>query len=476
MRLARWVSGCLLGLAAAASSAQTLAHKGWAGNGLTVDPWWKNAVFYQLDPLSFQDSNGDGYGDLNGITRRLDYLQSLGVDAVVLSPFQLQPASTGKSVFEPVYGSEDDFDRLEQEAIRRHIRLVVDVPIESDPSPGAILAAARFWLTRGVAGLRVTAPAGEDAAEVRQMMTQLRRLCAEFGGDRVLISEVDQGLKADTTSDPVVQHGRAVPKRRAVPLPRSAGLTAQLTVDHRNSAVGALNVFAVQAMVFGKAPGVPTGLLVTDSANAARSWDRAGAADQLAMAKVVAAALMLGPEEPLLYFGQELGMAGDGPEPMQWGEPGFTTGTPWVAMGPNAATANVAAEESDAASLLSWYRTLSKLRHEEASLHEGSTSLIDTGYPAVVAWVRRGMHAKDQPVLVVCNVSTRPLVLSLTEPLRRLGLAASSGLHPLAMAGTGEAAYTAEGIVLPAYGVYVGEVRQPGLEDGATALPLRHHR
>ena len=53
--------------------------------------WWKNAVIYEIYPRSFQDSNGDGIGDLNGITERLDYLQSLGVDAIWLSPVYPSP-------------------------------------------------------------------------------------------------------------------------------------------------------------------------------------------------------------------------------------------------------------------------------------------------------------------------------------------------------------------------------------------------
>ena len=55
------------------------------------DPWWKHAIFYEIYPRSFQDSDGDGIGDLNGITQRLDYLQSLGVDAIWLSPIYPSP-------------------------------------------------------------------------------------------------------------------------------------------------------------------------------------------------------------------------------------------------------------------------------------------------------------------------------------------------------------------------------------------------
>ena len=51
-----------------------------------ADPWWKHAVIYEIYPRSFQDSNGDGVGDLNGITQRLDYLEALGVDAIWIAP------------------------------------------------------------------------------------------------------------------------------------------------------------------------------------------------------------------------------------------------------------------------------------------------------------------------------------------------------------------------------------------------------
>jgi len=51
-------------------------------------PWWKHALVYEIYPRSFQDSNGDGIGDLNGITQRLDYLQSLGANAIWLSPIR----------------------------------------------------------------------------------------------------------------------------------------------------------------------------------------------------------------------------------------------------------------------------------------------------------------------------------------------------------------------------------------------------
>jgi alpha-glucosidase len=95
--------------------------------------WWKNAVIYEIYPRSFQDSNGDGIGDLNGITARLDYLKDLGVDAIWLTPVYPSPQvdfgydiSDYKNI-DPQYGTLADFDRLEAEAAKRHIRIIMDM-------------------------------------------------------------------------------------------------------------------------------------------------------------------------------------------------------------------------------------------------------------------------------------------------------------------------------------------------------------
>ena len=96
-------------------------------------PWWKHAVIYEIYPRSFQDSNGDGIGDLNGITQRLDYLQSLGVNAIWLSPIYPSPqVDFGYDIsdyenIDPQYGTLADFDRLVAEAKKRNIRILMDM-------------------------------------------------------------------------------------------------------------------------------------------------------------------------------------------------------------------------------------------------------------------------------------------------------------------------------------------------------------
>ncbi len=106
-----------------------------AGNGAPVagNVWWKHAVIYEIYPRSFQDSNGDGVGDLNGITQRLGYLQSLGVDAIWISPMYPSPqVDFGYDIsdyvnVDPQYGTLADFDKLVAAGKEHKIRVVLDM-------------------------------------------------------------------------------------------------------------------------------------------------------------------------------------------------------------------------------------------------------------------------------------------------------------------------------------------------------------
>jgi alpha-glucosidase len=94
--------------------------------------WWKRGIIYQIYPRSFQDSNGDGIGDLNGIGARLDYLARLGVDAIWISPIFTSPmADFGYDVadycgIDPIFGTLEDFDRLVAQAHARDLKLILD--------------------------------------------------------------------------------------------------------------------------------------------------------------------------------------------------------------------------------------------------------------------------------------------------------------------------------------------------------------
>ncbi len=96
-------------------------------------PWWQSAIIYQIYPWSFQDSNGDGIGDLRGILHRLDYLVELGVDAIWLSPIYPSPMAdfgydiSDYTAIDPRFGSLEDFDELLAATHDRGLKLLLDL-------------------------------------------------------------------------------------------------------------------------------------------------------------------------------------------------------------------------------------------------------------------------------------------------------------------------------------------------------------
>jgi alpha-glucosidase len=102
-------------------------------DALVGTEWWRTAVIYQIYPRSFADADGDGIGDLPGITSRLPYLARLGIDAIWLSPFYRSPqADAGYDVadyrlVDPLFGTLDDFERMRQQAHALSMKVIVDL-------------------------------------------------------------------------------------------------------------------------------------------------------------------------------------------------------------------------------------------------------------------------------------------------------------------------------------------------------------
>jgi alpha-glucosidase len=110
--------------------------------------WWKHAVIYEIYPRSFMDSNGDGVGDLNGITQRLGYLEGLGVDAIWIAPMYPSPQVdfgydiSNYEAIDSQYGTMQDFDRLVAEAKQHHIRVILDMVLNHTSDKHAWFEAA----------------------------------------------------------------------------------------------------------------------------------------------------------------------------------------------------------------------------------------------------------------------------------------------------------------------------------------------
>ena len=108
--------------------------------------WWKSAVFYQIYPKSFQDTNADGIGDLKGIISRLDYLEKLGIDGIWLSPVCQSPqVDNGYDVsdycaIDPMFGTMADMEELIREAKKRGISIIMDLVLNH-------CSDQHFWFT-----------------------------------------------------------------------------------------------------------------------------------------------------------------------------------------------------------------------------------------------------------------------------------------------------------------------------------------
>ncbi|WP_247888567.1 alpha-amylase family glycosyl hydrolase [Azospirillum brasilense] len=458
-------------------------------DGIMADgvAWWQSGVIYQVYPRSFQDSNGDGVGDLPGILARLDHLQALGVDALWVSPIYPSPmADFGYDVSDytgihRLFGTMADFDRLLAELHRRGMKLILDfVPNHSsdqhpwfqasrssrddpkrdwyiwrDPVPdggppnnwlsefgggawewdaatgqyyyhaylkeqpdlnwrnpalrAAMLDALRVWLERGVDGFRVDAihhlikdaqfrdnppnpgwregmsPVRRlirlhtvDQPEVHDAIAAMRRVADEYGPDRLLIGEaylpIDQLMAyygADLTG---------------FQLPFNFHL---LSTPWEAKALAALIRTYEAALPPGGWPNWVLG-----------NHDRSRVASRLGMgqARVAAMLLLTLRGTPTLYQGDEIGMTdvaippdrvqdpweknipglGLGRDPVRtpipWdGGPqgGFTTGEPWLPIGPDHDRVNVAAQAADPSSMLALHRALLALRRAEPALSVG---------------------------------------------------------------------------------------------------------
>ena len=453
--------------------------------------WWQDGVIYQIYPRSFQDSNGDGIGDLNGIHARLDYLVELGIDAVWISPFYHSPmADFGYDVanyidVDPIFGTLADFDRLIAGIHERSLKLILDfVPnhtsdkhpwfLESrssrdnprrdwylwrDPAPGggvpnnwmshfggsawtfdettgqyflhsflaaqpdlnwrnpavreAIYSALRFWLDRGVDGFRMDVlwllikddqfrsnpenpdwtPGSNsygsvlplytsDRPETHEIVQEMRSVLDHYN-ERVLIGEIYLPLTQLVTyygPDPNITSGRGADMPfnfHLIQTPWIADDIARLIRNYESL--------------------LPPGAWpnwVLGNHDQPRLATRIGEQQ----ARIAAMLLLTLRGTPTLFYGDELALLngvippdqvqdpaeknqpgigmGRDPErtPMPWDTTptaGFTAGTPWLPLSPNARTASVASQLIAPRSVLALYRALLELRRLYPSLSQG---------------------------------------------------------------------------------------------------------
>ena len=456
---------CATLAAAAAARAQTPAPA-----------WTRGAVCYEVFVRSFYDSDSDGIGDLNGLIRKLDYINRLGASCIWLMPVAASPSYHGYDVsdyyrVEPAYGSNDDFKRLVVEAHRRGIVVLVDMVLNHSSSEHPYFQAAlrdttspyRTWYRfsptplgkgpwggeawhrspvrdeyyygvfwSGMPDLNYQTPAVREEANkiatfwLREMGVDGFRLDAvpyvvEEGtclagcpGTHALLREYAahlRGVKPDAYTVGEVW------ANIATMLPYYPyQLTAYFAFELSDSLLSAVRT--------GSATGLLTGFLRLQDTLPAYRWspfltnhDQTRTLTVLggdvARAKLAATLLLTLPGLPFIYYGEEIGMTGDKPDPrlrtpMQWSPRpgvGFTTGKAWESPQPDSLTTNVAAEDADPSSLLNLYRRLIHLRRENEALATGKLVPLSASNPQVAAYLRR---TGDHAVLVVANLGATP--------------------------------------------------------------------
>jgi len=429
-----------------AAPAQTLARPGWVGSGMTADLWWKHAVIYHVNPANFSPTGSSG---LHGVTQRLDYLRSLGVDALLLTP--IQPSPTHAQSIDPAFGTLDDLDDLIHEASRRNIRVLLDldpqVPVADMPN------VARFWLNRGIAGFHVIGATDTSHAQA----STLHKATGNYLGQRIVIADVDPTLPPDLRQ-----------RTYRAPDPQSP----QLILDSRPGTSTTLSAISIRPAIDTLQDILQAGhslpLLATDGPAYKRSMSRySDGQHDITIAKLLATILFTTRAEPLLYYGQELGVTNPSTTDA-------TSTTPLIAWDasplpvkdkptplpkPQTSTPNAALQEADPTSLLNWYRQLSTLRHSNAAISSGSAITLNHDDQNILVLVRKPQTVTtiSPVVVVICNLSAQPVQLSLKSEVQRLHLRGSF-LRTLLRSDNGRGPMDLESMTLPPYAVYIGQL------------------
>lgn len=500
-----------------------------AGDATAERPWWQGAVIYQIYPRSFMDSNGDGIGDLPGITAKLDHVAALGVDAIWISPFFTSPMlDFGYDVaafrdVDPIFGTLADFDALVARAHQLGIKVIIDQVyshssdqhrwfeesrasrdgdkadwyVWADPKPDGtppnnwqsifggpawtwdarrgqyyfhnflrqqpdlnlhnpavqdeLIEVAKFWLDRGVDGFRIDAvlhmfhdpaltdnPPTSDPKKLKArshdfqdnihnqggpgtftFVRRLRALMDEYGAI-FSVAEVG-GAGTEEFQKKCTQDGNRLNSAYGFEFLYAKELTPKVVCE------------ALAKWPGTEGEGWPTWALENhDAPRAVSRWATPETADAFNRLKLLLFMCLRG--NAILYQGEELGLtqvdipyeklqdpeaianwpltlSRDGVRtPLPWDaeapEAGFTTGEPWLPLGPDHAAMAVSRQNDDDASLLNWTRKVIALRKAHPALLVGSFSDCQADGP-LLSFERR---ADGEHLVCVFNIGDEPVV------------------------------------------------------------------
>jgi glycosidase len=438
-------------------------------------------VYYEIFVRSWVDTNGDGIGDLNGVTARLDYLKSLGVSGIWLMPINPSPSYHGYDITDyeainPQYGSMADFERLLAAAHQRGIKVIMDLVINhtsnqhpwfkaaqnpSDPhhdwyswagpdtnlhaisatgSPAwhtapngqhylgiftadmpdlnydnpavrrEMIAIGQFWLRKGADGFRLDAAQHvylnfdsqwNDAGVLRQNLTWWSQFM--HGIDTVNPAAYVVGEVTQKTPEALAPWFGAISAVFDFPL------ATQLIESVRTGQAGQLPELLDRTTRDYHAVTGRYGVDAPFLSNHDQERVMSQLHDNPGQMRIAAAMLLTLPGQPFIYYGEELGMRGQKPdpdlrEPMRWFRNPHGPGeTRWKAFSAgDGADITVQAEQADPHSLLARYRELIGWRRRIGALRDGALVTRELGNPQLIAWE---LSDTNGDVLVVHNLS-----------------------------------------------------------------------
>lgn len=458
--------------------------------------WWRDAVFYEIFVRSFYDSNGDGIGDFNGIIQKLDYLTSLGVNAVWLMPIHPSPSYHGYDVLDyyavnPQYGTMDDFKNLLNEAHKRDIKIIIDLVLNHTSSEHPFFVDAnnnlqspyRDWYVwtgvsngshwhKGNNGFyygffdKNKPDLNYNNPEVtKEMEKVVDYWLNNIGVDGLRVDAakhlIEEGSKFENTQ---ATHDwfkgfytfYKSSRPEAYTIGEVFGAGAFLANTYREQFDHIFNFELANGFVGSTRAGTNTPInsavkftlkddpefnFATFLANHDQNRVMSVLGEDIQKAKLAAFLLLTTPGTPFIYYGEEIGMMGEKPDedirlPMQWSadaNAGFTTGTPWRTPNESYTRFNVALQEDDPDSLLNHYRTLVRIRQDHSALRTGEVFIIETGNSGSYAVLCMN---ENETILILTNLTEESIsdyALTLTNaPLP------DSTLHPATLFGSAQ--------------------------------------
>ena len=451
--------------------AQTLARPRWAGSGMMVERWWQQAVLLEVRP----GEAGTGDSKLEEITARLDEVQTLGADAILLRGVDVSgggdSASGGAgatrfaSPLNGRYGSIEQFDELITEASRRRLRVLVELP-SGTLTGDALVSRARFWLSRGVTGLYLSSgpAAGVPgmAIDARAQIRALRSVLHGFVGERVLLEDAaavneqagpvaaGSGGRAGAGLEGTAGRGRRGGRSRTIHTVQSSG----------TSTADGPDLVLMPLLGFGDRNGAGLDLATLRGSLEALAQHRARSEPVSEIVRPESAASMVQARAEATVLLSARGGVALGTDDLGSGagEAGAADGVQRNATGLSRArelAGSVTTAIPDP--LFAWTSRMVGLHRGNATMRDGVQSVLNHDADGALVMVWRGGGARPQVLVEVVNLTEKPLSLSLVGDVAGLRLRGSF-LRTVLRSDGGMGAMPLRAVRLPGYGVYLGEL------------------